>query len=170
MPATEPTTDLGVRFSSPGATATPWRDAQRVLDEAAIFWISTVRRDGRPHVTPLLAVWADDALHVCTGPTERKARNLTENDHCTLTTGCNRDDEGLDVVVEGRARRVTDDDRLRALAQAWEAKYGPDWHFDVRDGYFVGDGGEALVFEVKPQVAFGFVKGRYSQTRWTFTS
>ncbi len=29
---------------------------------------STVRPDGRPHVTPLLAVWADDALHFCTGP------------------------------------------------------------------------------------------------------
>jgi hypothetical protein len=169
MTTTEPTTDLGVPFSSPDATPTPWDQAERGLREAQLFWISTVRPDGRPHVTPLLAVWRDGALHICTGPTERKAKNLAENDRCILTTGCNRDDEGLDIVVEGRARRVDDDDRLRALADAWEAKYGPEWHFDVRNGFFVGDGGEALVFEVRPETAFGFVKGHYSQTRWTFS-
>ena len=35
-----------------------------------------VRRDGRPHVTPLPAMWLDGALHLCTGAHEEKARNL----------------------------------------------------------------------------------------------
>jgi len=85
-----------------------------------------------------------------------------------VTTGDNSLDQGLDVVMEGEAALVVDDARLRGLAAAWEAKYGADWHFDVRDGRFRGDGGEALVFAVAPVTAFGFRKGDYSQTRWTF--
>ena len=77
---------------------------------------------------------------------------------------------GMDLVVEGQAVRVTDDDRLRELAQAWESKYGGDWHFDVADGTFHHpDGGTALVFEVRPAKAWGFGReGEYSATRWTF--
>ena len=72
-----------------------------------IYWLSTVRPDGRPHVTPIAAVWLDGALHFCTGPTERKAKNLARNRYCVVTTGTNAL-EGLDVVIEGEAVRVTD--------------------------------------------------------------
>jgi hypothetical protein len=34
-----------------------------------------VRADGRPHVTPLISVLVDGALHFCTGATEQKAKN-----------------------------------------------------------------------------------------------
>ena len=51
------TTELDGRFSDPGAEPTPWPQTERTLREAQLFWISTVRRDGRPHVTPLVAVW-----------------------------------------------------------------------------------------------------------------
>lgn len=55
------------------------------------------------------------------------------------------------MVVEGRAARVTDERRLIALAEAWEAKYGADWHFGVTDGMFSnGAGGRAEVFAVTP--------------------
>src|SRR6266516_5286366 len=85
----DPVTDFDGRFSEPGAHPIPWADARRVLAEAEIFWLSTVRRDGRPHVTPLLALWQDGALHFSTGPEEQKARNLRHNRRCVLTTGCN---------------------------------------------------------------------------------
>ena len=39
----------------------------------------------------------DDALYFTTGRTERKAKNLAQNPHCVVTTGCNVLD-GLDVV------------------------------------------------------------------------
>ena len=121
-------------------------------------------------MTPLIAVWNDGALHFCTGPDEQKARNLEANTHCAVTTGCNAIGEGLDVVVEGDARAGH---RRRRGCSAWptpgEAKYGDDWHFDVRDGAFHHDAGEALVFEVAATTAFGFSKGEpFSQTRWRF--
>ncbi len=138
------------------------------LADAQVYWLSTVRPDGRPHVTPLISVWLDDALYFCTGPAERKAKNLAQNPHCVLTTGSSALNEGLDLVLEGDARKVTDDVQLNRIADAYESKYGSDWHFDVRDGAFYGDGGQALVYEVDPSTGFGFKKGKYAQTRWRF--
>ncbi len=169
-PARLPATELHTGYSSGGATARPWPEAAAVLTDAPLYWLSTVRPDGRPHVTPLIGVWSDDALHFCTGPQERKAHNLAANPEVVLTTGANTLDSGFDVVVEGRADRVTDHERLTALAREWEAKYGSDWHFDVEDGSFVqAEAGHAQVVAVRPRTAFGFGKGEpYSQTRYRF--
>ena len=167
---TTPTVEFNGDFSEPGAPAVPWADVERVLTTSEMFFLSTVRADGRPHVTPLIGVWSEGALHFCTGPSERKARNLAANPEVVLTTGANTLREGCDVVVEGRATRVTDEQRLIALAEAWEAKYGAEWHFGVTDGLFSnGAGGRAEVFAVAPRTAFGFAKGDpYGQTRWRF--
>ncbi|MEU6612198.1 pyridoxamine 5'-phosphate oxidase family protein [Streptomyces parvus] len=166
-----PATELDARYSSAGATPRPWPEAAAVLADAPLYWLSTVRPDGRPHVTPLIGVWSQGALHFCTGPQERKARNLAANPEVILTTGANTLDSGFDLVVEGRADRVTDGERLAALAREWEAKYGADWHFDVEGGSFVqAEAGHAHVFAVHPRTAFGFGKGEpYSQTRYRFT-
>jgi general stress protein 26 len=169
MAGREPVAELDTRFSSATATATGWAEARRLLSDAELYWLTTVRPDGRPHVTPLISVWVDGASYFCTGPTERKARNLELNRHCILSTGCNALQSGLDVMVEGDAVRVSDDARLQRIAGAYESKYGSEWHFDVRDGAFHHpDAGVALVFEVAPSVAFGYGKGNFSQTRWRF--
>ncbi len=168
MAGKDPAAELDARFSSDGATPTGWAQAREHLRDAEVYWLSTVRPDGRPHVTPLLSVWLDGALYFCTGPSERKAKNLARNPRCVLTTGCNRLDEGLDLVVEGDAARVNDDATLRRVADAYESKYGSDWHFTVRDGVFYSEGGEALVYRVAPSTVFGFGKGEFSQTRWLF--
>ena len=174
MASMEPVAKLDGRYSSTGATPTEWTEARKRLEEAEVFWVSTVRPDGRPHVTPLISVWLDGALCFCTGENERKAKNLERNPHCTLTTGCNALDRGLDLVVEGDAARVSHEGKLRRIALAYEAKYGPDWRFTVRDGFFfhpgADEGAEPVpVYEVTPTKAFGFRKGaEYSQTRWTF--
>lgn len=125
--------------------------------------------DGRPHVTPHSSVWTADAAYSCTGASEQKARNLETKARCVLTTGCNEIGEGLDVVIEGDAGRVTDDAKLQAIAELYEAKYGREWHFDVHDDAFHGGGGPALVFEVAPRKVFGFRKREeFSQTRSRF--
>jgi nitroimidazol reductase NimA-like FMN-containing flavoprotein (pyridoxamine 5'-phosphate oxidase superfamily) len=72
----EPTTTLDSRFGEPNASATTWDETLAVIRDAELFWISTVRADGRPHVTPLVAVWLDGALHFSTGDEEQKSLNL----------------------------------------------------------------------------------------------
>src|ERR1700686_3859240 len=84
----EPVTELDQRFSDQGAIATGWEETRGVLAAAVLFWITTVRADGRPHLTPLVAVWHEDALYFCTGATEQKAVNLRGNPHVILMTGC----------------------------------------------------------------------------------
>jgi nitroimidazol reductase NimA-like FMN-containing flavoprotein (pyridoxamine 5'-phosphate oxidase superfamily) len=165
----EPVTDLDPRFSDPEAVATGWDETLRVIKAAELFWISTVRDDGRPHVTPLVAVWLDGAIHFATGGTEQKALNLRANSQVILTTGCNSWDGGLDVVIEGDAVRVTNDEMLERLAEAWTAKWDGRWHYEARNGSFHDtDGGPVLVFSVTPTKVFAFAKGRFGQTRHRF--
>lgn len=162
----EPRTELDARFSAPDATPTSWATTRAALDAAQVSWLSTVRADGRPHVTPLVAVWLDDALHFTTGPDEQKAVNLAANPHVVVTTGSDRWDEGLDVVVEGEARRVTDRATLDRLAAAWATKWDGSWTFAVTDDGFRNDvGGPSLVFAVRPTKVLAFGKGTYSHTR-----
>ena len=168
MAPSDPVPRLDPRFSDPEAGPTPWPDVRRVLADAELFWITTLRRDGRPHATPLTAVWHDDTLHFCTGAEEQKGVNLAHDPRCLLTTGTNVWQSGLDVVVEGRAERVTDDDRLRALARMWETKYSGDWHFDVADGAFRHEAGEAIVFAVAADKVLAFAKGESAQTAFHF--
>lgn len=165
----EPATKLDTRFSDPDAVATEWDETRRVLETAELFWISTVRSDGRPHVTPLVAVWLDGAIHFATGATEQKAVNLSRNPHVILTTGCNQWDRGLDVMVEGDAVQLTDDDMLERLATAWATKWDGRWDYEVHNGTFHHKGGgAALVFSVTPTKILAFAKGTFSQTRHRF--
>lgn len=167
MSADKPTTQFHPAFSSPQAAAIPWEQAQAALEGAEIFWIATVRPEGRPHVTPLIAVWQGGALYFCSGASERKAKNLAENPNCTLTTGCNFLNQGLDLVVEGRAEPVSEKNLLQALAEAYDQKY--DWHYEVQEGMFVSAGRPARVYEVRPKVVFGFGRdGGFSQTSYRF--
>jgi general stress protein 26 len=168
MTEKQPTAKLNAGFSSPDASARPWNEVVDVLDRSEIFWLSTVRPDGRPHVTPLPAIWLDGVLHFCVGSYEQKAKNVERNPHCILTTGTNQLRSGLDVVVEGDATRVTDGATLQRLAALWKSKL--DWPFEVGDGVFHdGAGREGLVFGVRPVKILAFGKGEpFSQTRYRF--
>ena len=159
--------EIDPRFSDPTAGPLPWAVARDRLRDAGTTFLTTVRATGAPHVTPLLTVWADGALHFCTGTGEQKYRNLEHSPEVVLATGDGTTDGELDVVVEGTAVRVTDEARLHALAGAWEAKYGAFWRFDVRDGAFHHGGGPAHVFAVAPRKVLGFAKAPVSaQLRW----
>lgn len=170
MTVETPAAELAPQFSSPDARPLAWAEARNRLERAEVYWLSTVRPDCRPHVTPLVAVWLDGAVYFCTGADERKAKNLAPNPQVAVTTGCNTLDEGLDIVVEGDAVRVSDEARLRGVAATYASKYGSPFRFTVRDGAFLNEeGGEALLYEVRPRKAFGFGKGEtFSQTRWRF--
>jgi predicted pyridoxine 5'-phosphate oxidase superfamily flavin-nucleotide-binding protein len=167
MPETEPVAELNEGFSEPGAVARPWAEVADVLSRSQMFWLSTVRRDGRPHVTPLPAIWLDQSLYLCTGSLEQKTRNLEANPECVLAAGANQFRSGLDVVLEGTAARVTGPALLRRLAELWKSRL--DWDFQLTDGGFLDPAGRTgLVFAVTPSKVLSFGKGPYSQTRYRF--
>ena len=161
------TENIDERFGAPEATALPWEDVERLLTEAELYWVTTVRADGRPHVTPLVGVWHQGAFAFCTGEGEQKHVNLQSNSSVAVTTGVNTWKAGTDVVVEGVAERVTGRDRLAPLAAAWVEKYGDDWAWEAGDeGFTSGDGGRPWVYVVPPTKVIAFGKDPHSQTTY----
>ena len=94
----------------------PWsraRDAMPANNGPDVtYFLGTVTPDGTPHAAGVGAVWLRDTLWFVTGPTTRKGRNLAANPACTVS--CHL--PGIDVVLEGRAERVTDAETLEWLA------------------------------------------------------
>ena len=163
-----PQASLDARYSEEAAQATPWPDAVAHLERAGLFWVSTVRADGRPHVTPVVAVWLDGALYFSSGPGEQKSKNLAANRHCAVTTGCNTWNDGFDIVLHGEAVIVRDMLVLQQVAAAFLAKYGSDWAFEVADDGTFRAHGVSLVYQLTPAQALGFGKHPFSHTRWDF--
>jgi general stress protein 26 len=159
-------TALDPRFSEPAASATSWEQTRSILEDAELSWISTVRRDGRPHVSPVVTVWMDETLYFTSGPDEQKVRNLDHNPAVVVTTGANDWEGGTDVTVEGLVRRVVAHDLLEHLATKWSGRWDGRWSFDVVDGAFQhAFGGVSHVFEVVPTKVLAFAKSPFAQTR-----
>ena len=164
---TQPTVTFAADYSEPGAEPVPWAEVDRILTEAEIFWLSTVRRDGRPHVTPMPAVWTGGVLYFCTGDQEQKAVNLRSNPRVALVTGTPLLHRGVDVVVEGSAVRITDHDRLVELAELWRTRLA--WEYTVgADTFDDGAGHIGLVHGVRPDKVLAFGKDPHTQARYTF--
>ncbi|WP_052591838.1 pyridoxamine 5'-phosphate oxidase family protein [Luteipulveratus mongoliensis] len=167
---TTPQTELDQRFSEADTSATPWETTRGELDQAQLFWVVTVRADGRPHVSPLVAVLLDDTMYFTTGPTEQKDINLQANPHVILLTGSNDWQSGLDVVVEGEATLVTDPAALTRLAELWAQKWDGTWQYEVVDGEFrqAGRDERSTVYSVPIRKALAFGKGPFTHTRHRF--
>ncbi|GAA1724248.1 pyridoxamine 5'-phosphate oxidase family protein [Isoptericola hypogeus] len=154
---------LDSRFSS-ATEPTAWPEVEAALAGATLYRLTTVRADGRPHVTPLVGLWVDDGFVFCTGPDEQKARNLAHGAHVAVTIGSEAWDAGLDVVVEGAAVRATGGEELRRLADAYREKYGTAWDFESDDEAFDPHGQRALVYRVVVDKVLAFAKSPHGQT------
>ncbi len=164
-------------YGHPATPAPDWSDIERRLTEAALYWMVTVRHDGRPHAVPLCGVWRDGAFFFCTGDAEQKMRNLEHDPHVVVTAGPLGADgwgSGKDIAVEGVAERVDDMTLLAELAEEWRTKYDGDWVFEARDGRFFevsdqGDGTDdgAVVFRVPPAKVLVF-GDEHGQTTYRF--
>lgn len=155
-----------VTFDEP----TPWAQARRRLEQAReTYWLATTHADGNPHVRPILAVWADDALHFASGSTTLKTRFLKTSPRVSITVAS----DDIDVVVEGDAVRVDDEAALQTVADAYASKY--EWPVTVRDGAFYDTEGAPTagpppyeVYRVTPNKVLGFDADTYGPTRWRF--
>lgn len=162
------TIDLG-HSSTPDNVATPWEETRRVLETAEVFWLATVRADGRPHVTPVAAAWLDGTLYFGTGDIAQKLKNLRGNPHVVLTTGNNHMATGLDIVVEGDAAPCTDTAVHERLYQVWAIRFGEGWPIQLRNGVLWDEttSAEQPLFAVTPTKIFAFARGdEWSQTRY----
>ena len=111
--------------------AAPWSLAEERLrnpERPRTYWLATVEPDGAPHVMPLIAAWLDDALYFLSGEGTRKGRNLAHEPRCVVATGSTTL-PSLDLVIEGRAERVTDKATLRRVVEAYGTHL--EWPLEV---------------------------------------
>jgi len=139
------------------------------VPEPHTHWLATTGPDGRPHIVPIGVVWHDGHFYFSSGDGTRKSRNLAENPHCVITLAA----KGLDITLEGKAKKVTDEAKLRRLAEVFASG---GWSPTVRDGafhheYSAPSAGPPpwYVYEFTPETVFGFATAEpYGATRWRF--
>jgi hypothetical protein len=108
-----------------GNDALPWSRARDALanpqGSGVTHFLGTIRQDGRPHAAGVGAMWHDGDLYIVSGPDTRKSRDLAANPACTISVRL----EGIDLVLEGDATRVTDGPTLEALTARYRADGWP---------------------------------------------
>ncbi|WP_410596869.1 pyridoxamine 5'-phosphate oxidase family protein [Amycolatopsis sp. lyj-23] len=158
-----------------GSAALPWSRARDLLAtqtpaEDLTFFVGTVRPDGRPHAAGVGAIWVDDALYFVSGPGTRRARNLAANPACTVSVRL----RGLDLTMEGEARRRTDPETLEQVAAVYRSG---GWPATVLDEGFTASfmaptGGPAPwhLYRLTLHRAFGIATAApHGASRWDFT-
>jgi hypothetical protein len=147
----------------PPGNATSWETAVERLSRAHTYWLATARSNGRPHVMPVWAVWLDGGLWLSTSGDSAKGRNLAREPRCTVTL----DDEGVQLVVDGTSRRITDDVEIGRFAEVYSVKYG--WPMTVRDGaVHFEDGNSGYVYAVRAETVFAFEEEPFTTSQWRF--
>jgi len=140
----------------------PWKWAEDRLRQSRQFWIATTRRDGRPHVMVVWALWMEGRIYFSTGAETVKARNIARDPRCTMCT----EDAAEAVIVEGAVASERNVHTIRKFVPLYEKKYK----------FKLGEMGENLIalkdplFYLQPKTAFGFWEKKFSTsaTRWIF--
>jgi hypothetical protein len=111
-------------------------------------------------------------------PDTRKARNLASDERCVIGTG-NLTMPSMDLIIEGRARRVTDEATVRRLAREVG---GEGWPLEARGADVYGPHGPTAgpppyaIYRLEPTTVFGLpgMHGMFDDdrhhapTRWSF--
>jgi hypothetical protein len=102
------------------------------------YGLTPINPDGSADVMPLGVINVDGTLYFNSGPGTRKSRNLARDTRCVITVATHPSD----LVMEGRAKRVTDAADLQAVAETFAAQ-----------GWPPSVSGEALVAEFSAPAA-----------------
>jgi PPOX class probable F420-dependent enzyme len=104
---------------------------QRLQTEKNL-WVTTVRPDGRPHLTPIWFAWFDEKVYICIPANSVKARNIKQNPRVAISL----EDGTHPVICEGTARPIAKPgpDEVRTI---YQQKYNWDYATDGDYGWLV---------------------------------
>jgi hypothetical protein len=157
-----------------GNDAMPWSRVRDRLETQPAgpgrpFFLSTATTDGTPHSASVGAVWLDGDFYFTSNPDTRKSRHLATNPACTIAVAL----EGIDVVFEGEAARVTEPkilDQVAAMYRegGWPAEVEGD---AITAPFSAPSAGPPpwLLYRFTFHTAFGVGTAEpYGATRWRF--
>jgi hypothetical protein len=152
---------------------TSWEVALERLENPEVprtCWLATTRPDGRPHLMPVIAFWIDGAIHIVAGEGTRKARNLAADGRCVIATSSTTL-PSLDIVVEGRADPLTEEDAVRHIAEVLSAG---GWPLEAKGDKVYGPNAPTAgpppykIFRIIPAKVFG-LPGMYGMDQFDQT-
>ena len=157
-----PVTEAGYGIPESLSGTLSWNWVQERMRDALIYWVASVRPDGRPHVTPIWGAWVDDSFWMEGGSNTRRFKNLADNSASVVTV--ERGDDA--IIVEGDAERVYELDA--ALTQRLLDGYAKyiESHDYKADADNWKDGG---IWRVRPRKVLAWSNYPQDATRWTFS-
>jgi hypothetical protein len=134
----------------------PWATVRDELTNARVYWLATVRRDGRPHVVPVDGLWVDDRWYYGGAPETVHRRTVEANPEVVMHIG-----DGVQAfIVEGRVEITTrTHDEAKRLAAISNDKYG--YGFDASS--------YEAVPTLIPRVVLAWTAALADATRFRFT-
>src|SRR5260370_12022207 len=93
----------GLLPAGEGTGLLPWSWAEERLKSSRNYWLVSCWPDGRPHAMPVWGMWHEGQFWFSSSKPSPKARNLTANPPCIVTT----EDAANPVVVEGTPKLIT---------------------------------------------------------------
>ena len=98
-----------------------WGTVRGELERARLYWVVTVREDGRPHVVPVDGIWLEEAWYYGGSDQTVHHRSVVANPEVVM----HLEDGMRAVIVEGEVRHTTPPGPLaQKLAEASREKYG----------------------------------------------
>jgi nitroimidazol reductase NimA-like FMN-containing flavoprotein (pyridoxamine 5'-phosphate oxidase superfamily) len=161
--ADRPTFPAGYGLPSSTEGMLAWADVQARLVAATMYWLATVRPDGRPHVVPRWGVWLDGRFWYDGAPTTVHALNLAANPACALNL-----ESGTEVVIvegESHPARAPAETLGARICEAF-AKYHASGYRPGADAWAGEDGGGLRV--LTPRRALAWFAFPTDATRFRF--
>ena len=157
-----------------GYAELPWSRPHDILAAGPLGYeqrcfLGTVRPDGRPHAAGIGTAFFDGDLFIVSSPQTRKSRNLAANPACTMSLVL----DGIDLVFEGEATRVTDRPTLESLVGVYNEG---GWPAEVEGDAFTAPYSAPSagpppwwVYRFVFHTVFGVATAEpYGATRWRF--
>ena len=133
-----PNIPYGLKGPKEGAGLLPWSRVSERMRGSYIYWVSTTRKDGRPHSIPVWGIWLDETLYFSNGALT--ARNLTRDPRVSVNL-----ESGEDVVIiEGVVEIASAKPLIRRINRAYNEKY-------------LWEGSQEVWFALRPRVAFAWL-------------
>ncbi|HMO56958.1 MAG TPA: pyridoxamine 5'-phosphate oxidase family protein [Roseiflexaceae bacterium] len=134
------------------------------LEAAKVYWIASVRPNGRPHVSPVWGIWLDEQFYFDGSPETRRMRNIAVNPAIAVHLD-SRNDGAEVVMLEGHAHLVEQPPRLltERIAAAYTTKYIAEKYAPSPDTWDQGG-----LYVVAPTVVIAWTNFQKNPTRWRF--
>ena len=133
---------------SSGATELDEKDMHRLFQGRNLAFISTLSKDGSPHITPVWADMEDDLILINTFETSAKNRNITRDPRIAISVVENSNPYNM-VSIKGRVIEQTTegaDAHLKKLAKRY---------LGIGKYYYRKPKQRRLILKIKPEKVMG---------------